>query len=165
MIVLETRPLPESHTGANIADVLKNAAQEWDLDRPHGIKPICIDGAANMALASEIAEMQPHIKCFTYTINLAARQALKINEVSHLLGRKRKVVANHLLKLKQDLLQLPSHKLVIGVKTHWNSAYDMIERCLEQQPAILAALTSPEIKRDKDRDTFSPTDITNAEQM
>lgn len=34
-VVLQTRPLCESHTGANIAEVLQAAVSDWDLIRPN----------------------------------------------------------------------------------------------------------------------------------
>ena len=36
------------------------------------------------------------------------------------------------------MLQLPTHKLIQDVSTRWNSTYDMLERYLEQQAAILS---------------------------
>ncbi|XP_078145354.1 E3 SUMO-protein ligase ZBED1-like isoform X2 [Centroberyx gerrardi] len=50
----------------------------------------------------------------------------------------------------QRILELPAHKLVIDVVTRWNSALEMLERFLEQQPAILAALLSPEVRRNEE---------------
>ncbi|XP_067679694.1 zinc finger BED domain-containing protein 4-like [Haliotis asinina] len=161
--VLQTRAIYECHTGTNIAQVLKSAVDEWKLERPHGLQPLTSDSAANMCVAAKQANMTPHIKCFAHVINLAAQQALKISEVQRLLGRVRRVVnyfhksstASQQLKAKQTLLQLPNHKLLSEVKTRWNSAYDMLARYLEQQPAIMATLMSPDIKKDKDLDTLS----------
>ncbi|KAH3787212.1 hypothetical protein DPMN_165332 [Dreissena polymorpha] len=41
----------------------------------------------------------------------------------------------------------------------------MVERYLEQQVAVLAVLTAPEVHRDIDLDTLSPSDVSNAEQL
>ncbi|CAL9695311.1 unnamed protein product [Knipowitschia caucasica] len=67
--------------------------------------------------------------------------------MDRLLGRIRKVVSNfyrsttaaNVLKTKQEMLKLPSHKLINDVPTRWNSTYDMLERYLEQQVAIYSA--------------------------
>ena len=170
--VLQTRPLHESHTGINIAGVLRSAVEEWRLQRPHGLQPVCSDSAANMAVAVEHAKMSPHIKCFAHATNIAAQNVLKINEVQRLMGHVRRVVvyfhksstANHQLEEKQALLSLPKHKLMMEVKTRWNSAYDMLERYMEQQPAVMAVLMSAGATR-SDLDTLSPTDVTTAEQL
>lgn len=44
------------------------------------------------------------------------------------------------------LLQLPPHKLKTIVGTRWNNAIKLIERFLEQQAAICAALPSPQVR-------------------
>lgn len=50
--------------------------------------------------------------------------------------------------------------------TRWNSAHDMLQRLLEQQPAIHAALLSAEVrKKGKDICTLSEADITAAEEV
>lgn len=61
--------------------------------------------------------------------------------------------ANKVFKEKQMLLNLPCRKLKIDVVTRWNSVLDVLDRFLEQQPAISAALLSPEVRRsEKDLD-------------
>ncbi|XP_046567978.1 E3 SUMO-protein ligase ZBED1-like [Haliotis rubra] len=57
--VLQTRPIFDSHTGVNIADVFKQAIDDWELKRPHGQQPITSDSAANVCLAVDIAVMTP----------------------------------------------------------------------------------------------------------
>ena len=173
--VLQTRPLHESHTGINIAGVLTSAVEEWRLQRPHRLQPVCSDSAANMAVAVEHANMSPHIKCFAHAINIAAQNVLKINGSSAVDGAfeasgmvvayfHKSSTANHQLEEKQALLSLPKHTLMIEVKTRWNSTYDMLERYLEQQPAVMAVLMSAGATR-SDLDTLSPTDVTTAEQL
>lgn len=52
---------------------------------------------------------------------------------------------------------------MLDVVTRWNSALEMLERFLEQQPAISAALLSPEVRRsEKD---LKEDDITAAEDV
>lgn len=70
-----------------------------------------------------------------------------------------------MLKAKQSLLNIPDYKLIIDVATRWNSSLEMITRFLEQQPAILSALTSNEVKRNvKDIVTLSDMDINDVEK-
>nr|XP_010776357.1 PREDICTED: zinc finger BED domain-containing protein 1-like [Notothenia coriiceps] len=128
--VLQTRDMPESHTGHNLAEHLRKALAEW-----------------------EITEKDPQ---------------------SHACWEERRIVnffrrsttANHMLKEKQRLLQLPEHKLMTDVVTRWNSAHDMLERFLEQQPAICAALLSSEVRKtEKDLCTLTESDVTTAEEV
>ena len=172
--VLQTRPLHEAHTAHNIADALRAAVVEWALARPIGLLPLVTDNASNMVLAAREASFAPHIGCFAHTINLATQRALKVVTLARLLGRVRRIVAffhrsttaAHVLKEKQELLKLPARKLMIDVSTRWNSSYDMLERFLQQQPAVTAALMSPEMRqREKDASTLNEADITNAEDV
>lgn len=88
-------------------------------------------------------------------LNLASQHALNLPTVARLMGRVRHItgfinrstVANHALKTKQKMLQLLNQKLKTDVNTRWNSAYQMLRRFLEQQPAICEALLSPEVRR------------------
>ncbi|XP_050957167.1 E3 SUMO-protein ligase ZBED1-like [Labeo rohita] len=150
--VLQTRAMHESHTGSNIAELLKAALEEWDLVSKD--PAIVTDNAANMSVAAELAGML-HFRCFAHTLNLASQRALKLPAVARLLGRvrristffKRSITASHVLRQKQKLLELPEHKLITDVVTRWNSAHDMLERFLEQQPAVSAALLSNELRK------------------
>lgn len=172
--VLQTRPLFEAHTGVNIAEVLKSAVTEWELERAkHGIAVVS-DNARNMDVAVREAGLAPHIKCFAHTLNLATQAGLSVPRVSRLLGRVRRVAAffhrsstaTAVFASKQKMLELPSHKLIIDVATRWNSSLDMIERYLEQQPAVAAALLSADVRRNaREMDTLDGSDISDAEDI
>ena len=61
------------------------------------------------------------------------------------------------------MLQLPTNKLKTDVSTRWNSAYEMLQRFLEQQPAVCAAPLSPEVRKNStDIFTLNEMDIGNA---
>ncbi len=172
--VLQTRPLFESHTGANIAEVLQAAVTDWEIKKKnHGIA-VVTDNARNMEVDVREAGLEPHIKCFAHTINLATQAGLGVARVTRLLGRVRQVTAFFhgsstaaaLLMSKQKLLQLPPHKVIMDVTTRWNSSLDMLVRYLEQQAAISAALTSPEMSQiPLNIDTLDSSDILNAEDL
>uniref|UniRef100_A0A8C1U7M1 BED-type domain-containing protein n=1 Tax=Cyprinus carpio TaxID=7962 RepID=A0A8C1U7M1_CYPCA len=148
--VLQTRAMYDSHTGENIAALLKEAVAEWRLNIKDPV--LVTDNAANMHVAAELAGMS-HIRCFAHSLNLASQKALKVPSVDRLLGRVRRVtaffrrstIASQQLKQNQLLLKLPKHRLITDVVTRWNSSYDMVDRFLEQQPAICAALLSTEV--------------------
>uniref|UniRef100_A0A9J7Y5E2 BED-type domain-containing protein n=1 Tax=Cyprinus carpio carpio TaxID=630221 RepID=A0A9J7Y5E2_CYPCA len=172
--VLQTRPLFETHTGANIAEVLKSAVSEWGLQKAnHGIA-VVTDNARNMDVAVREAGFAPHVRCFAHTLNLASQAGLSVPRVSRLLGRVRRIAAffhrsstaTAALAAKQILLELPPHKLIIDVATRWNSSLDMIERYLEQQAAVTATLLSNDVRRNvRDIDTLDGSDIRDAEDI
>ncbi|KAM8732386.1 E3 SUMO-protein ligase ZBED1-like [Acanthopagrus schlegelii] len=139
----------------------------------HGIA-VVTDNARNMDVAVREAGLKPHIKCFAHTINLATQAGLGVPRVARLLGRVRRVAAffhrsstaTAVLMSKQKQLQLPSHKLIMDVTTRWNSTLDMLARYLEQQAAIAAALTSPEIRQNaRSIDTLDSCDVRDAEDL
>ncbi|XDV25966.1 hypothetical protein PO909_029788 [Leuciscus waleckii] len=169
--VLQTRAVHTSHTASNIAALLNEALNEWGITEKE--PALVTDNAANMVRAAELMNVL-HVGCHAHTLNLASQAALKLPKVAQLLGKVRRItgffhrssIASHTLKVKQKLLDLPSHKLKTDVVTRWNSALEMLERFLEQQPAISAALLSPEVRRsEKDLCTLSDADITAVEDV
>lgn len=172
--VLQTRAVYESHTSEHLAEILTEAVAEWKITRAGISIPVTTDNARNIANAVESAGFSPHIRCFAHTVNLAAHKGMAVNQVSRLLGRVRKIVtffhksttAAAVLSDKQKMLQLPSHKLVQDVTTRWNSSHDMLERYLEQQAAVFAALTDGSLKKKiKEVVTLSDTDVQLADDV
>uniref|UniRef100_A0A3P8RJ63 BED-type domain-containing protein n=1 Tax=Astatotilapia calliptera TaxID=8154 RepID=A0A3P8RJ63_ASTCA len=169
--VLQTRTTEASHTAANLSEIMFKAIEEWELTNKNPV--IVTDNAANMVRAVEITGWL-HIGCFAHTLNLASQAGLKVPAVAQLLGRVRRIasffhrstVASRKLKEKQKILNLPAHKLVNDGVTRWNSTLEMLERFLEQQPAISAALLSPEVRRnDSNLCSLTEADITDGEDI
>ncbi|KAL5016122.1 hypothetical protein ScPMuIL_005711 [Solemya velum] len=176
--VLQTRAVPESHTGEHVAAVLQAAVDEWNIPTQQTAPfnpPLVSDNASNMVKAAQSFNSKFHLRCYAHTLNLAAQKCLKVKRASHILARMRKIVAffhrsniaADMLKRKAEGLFLPQHKLIIDVCTRWNSAYDMVNRFLEMQVAVSAVLRSKEVGkvRDSDMKSFSDEDLTVSEEI
>ncbi|XP_041726892.2 E3 SUMO-protein ligase ZBED1-like isoform X1 [Coregonus clupeaformis] len=60
----------------------------------------------------------------------------------------------------------PKHKLIQDIITRWNSSFEMLERFLEQQPAIMATLMSKDLRKGvTDVGTLSESDIANMDDI
>ena len=122
---------------------------------------------------SRATELGPHIGCFAHTVNLATQRALQTKALSKPLGMVRRIVgyfhrsttAAALLKSKQQLLSLPSHKLIMDVSTRWNSTFDMLTRFLEMEPAIVACAVSKELRGKNELIMLSESDMKNLEAV
>ena len=67
-LFFQTRSLPESHTGVNIANVLREAVHEWNLlPNPRTVT----DNASNRTVVTEEFESLLHVGCLARTLNLA----------------------------------------------------------------------------------------------
>lgn len=74
---------------------------DWELKRPnHGIA-IVTDNVRNMEVAVREAGLEPHIKYFAHTINLATQAGLGVPRVTRLLGRVRRVAAFFFIEVQQ----------------------------------------------------------------
>ena len=170
---LQTQPIYEQHTSANLAEGLKGTVLEWKLERPGTTIPVTTDNARNIVNAVKEAGLGPQIGCFPHTINLASQKATGLNQVSRVLGRVRRIVsffhrsstAAHILESKQEMLNVPKHTLIQDVPDRWNSSHNMLERYLEQQAAVYSALTEKVIKKNKDITTLSDQDVRMAEEI
>lgn len=133
--VLQTRPLFETHTGTNIAEVLKSAVSEWGLQKANRGIAVVTDNVRNMDVAVREAALAPHVRCFAHTLNLASQVGLSVPRMSRLLGRVRRIAAffhrsstaTAALAAKQILQELPAHKLIIESSSYaleQQSGYD-----------------------------------------
>ena len=169
--VLQTRVFNDSHTGRNIGALLKEACVNWNISEKQ--PALVTDNARNMLAAGIESEMAPHLTCFAHTLNLASQKAFHVDTAARLLGRVRRVVGflhrnirgAEILREKQQQLSLPKHKLIQDVCTRWNSSLDMLQRFLEQQPAVFATLMSRELRKGEEVSTLNERDIGNCEDI
>ena len=137
--VLCTCEMAERHTSINIATRTEEAAEMWNIDGKH-VSAVVTDNASNMSAAVvDILEWN-HLPCFAHTLQLAVNKGLDANSLVHLssLGRKlvshfkHSALATAAPSRKQEQMNLPKHRLLQDVVTHWNSTFLMFNNCLNR---------------------------------
>lgn len=146
---LRTIYMPESHTGENISNMLRDILREYGL-QVSSVVSFTTDSGSNMVKACKELGV-PRIPCFGHILHNAITSSLKKHdEVSKLFSLCRQIVStfSHSFKMKSELgriqkdLDLPQHKLVGDVATRWGSKFKMIERIHEQKLALSQLLLS-----------------------
>lgn len=135
------------HNAENLLEALDETMEDWTMDK-NKMSAVTTDNASNNKKA--FSQRYTWIPCFGHNLDLATDKALAIDRVSSALSRLRKTVSafsrspkmSRLLLEKQTDLGLPQKKLLHDTPTRWSSGYDMVERFLEQQPAVSAALAT-----------------------
>ena len=166
--LLQTRGVSGSHAADHVADLLMECAVEWDIKEKEPI--VVTDNARNMVnAANQLGWGQ--VGCFAHTLNLSVCRAFKVDALSRILARARKLVGHFrrspgaaaVLREKQELLGLTLQKLIQDVPTRWNSAHDMLSRLLDQQAAVCAAVLDARLPRDVRHNTLSTEEVVIAE--
>ena len=166
-MVLSTRELPVDHTAENLSFALTEVMTEWDIrDKVVGSST---DNAKNIVNAMKCLDIF-NMPCVGHTLQLSVLKSFELNAVSKMLSRLRKIAghfhrsskASSKLRDKQQLLGLPTHKLLGDCVTRWGSTYAMLNRFIEQQQAICAVFLE-----DRDARQFMPSDdeISAAEEL
>ena len=148
---LMTKEVSESHTADVIASVLSESFQEWELREPEQVYAFCTDNGKNIVNAIINHLKVLHLPCIGHTLQLSVQKSFSIDRVARVLAKVRKLVehfkksskSTNEFRSKQALLDLLRHKLVQQVDTRWGpwgSVYNMLERVVEQQPALCAVL-------------------------
>ncbi len=162
--VLQTKAMPERHTAENLTNTLSTAMDQWGLS---GKITVCVhDNASNMVLANTALLEWDSQPCFAHTLQLATNDGFKLQYINHVVAAASRVVSHfhhsttaaQALKQKQQLQNLPEHKLVQYCRTRWNSIHDMFERLLEQRWAISAVLSDRVFTKLSDARTLELTD-------
>lgn len=156
--VLCTLPLKDRHTVDNITLWIEEVAKKFDFSLHDDVQAIVHDNAANVVKALRILEEKHDVvslRCAGHTTQLIVNNALKEPRISKALGAARSLityfhsseVATQKLKLKQEQMGTPQHKLSQDVPVRWNSSFYMIKRLLEQRWPVAAALSDPEVTK------------------
>ncbi|XP_049416194.1 E3 SUMO-protein ligase ZBED1-like [Epinephelus fuscoguttatus] len=171
--VLHTRGVYVSQTGPAVAEEIDGILDDFGVRSK--VVAVTVDNAANMDVAVRKMGVLK-MGCFAHTLNIAAQKLYSVKNIANWSGRIRSVVlwlrrnslAKPVLKEKQKLLGLGDHSLILDVRTRWNSLFLMVERFIEQYPAIQAASRDPRIKKAMDRDRLervSDDDISKCEDF
>lgn len=139
---IATVALDQRHTGDFIAEKLKEicAGIHISLDK---ITAVVTDNGSNMiAGIANFLEKNKHLPCFAHTINLIAESAMSVNDLEALVSKvrdivkffKTSVILSDSLRQKQTGSQ--PLKLILDVKTRWNSVYYMLQRYIELAPIV-----------------------------
>ena len=146
---LETCDLPIDHTAENVAAELSQLLMDWNIREK--LTGFTTDNGRNIVNAMEKLDLL-NFPCLGHTLQLSVKKSFDIHAVSKMLSRVRRLV-NHFHKStkstyklveKQQLLDLPQHKLKCDWITRWGSTYNMLERLLEQQQAVRTVLLESE---------------------
>ncbi len=147
--ILATCVFNGRHTGLNIKDKLDELLQEWGIDSR--VSVMVHDNAANMNLASELSDKWERFGCSAHTLQLAVNHAFEKSKVTDVITSASRLVSHFRhssnstaqLKTQQMKMSLPIKKLMLHSKTRWNSAFDMLQRLLENRWAVSAVLADP----------------------
>ena len=143
LVVLRVKPFKESHTAANICDVVQDVLDDYKIPS-YKVHMIVHDNAANMVKGIADTGFKG-LSCFLHTLQLVIHDAiLEQRIIKDILANCRQITGhfNHssLAYSKLEELQkqhsLRQHKLIQDVSTRWNSTYLMLERIAEQKLAI-----------------------------
>ncbi|XP_072571804.1 zinc finger BED domain-containing protein 4-like [Paramormyrops kingsleyae] len=140
-----------------VADEINCILEEFQINTK--VVAATVDNASNMDVALKNLKLLK-VGCFAHTLNLAAQKVYSISAITKWCVRLRSIVvwlrrssmAKIVLREKQQLLNLPQHNMILDVKTRWNSLFLMVERFLEQYPAIQAASLDQRLRKLMEKD-------------
>lgn len=152
--VLQTCVLSECYSGSEIASLLWQISQEWDLQDIFSAVVTDNNTCINIRSSSH-KQFETLLVCFAESLNKATLDGLSVPEVMDLLQKIRKIImffymnenAAGILKQKQAILDVPQNSLMSDVPDRSTSSYDMLEQFLEQKSAICAVLASKEMRK------------------
>ena len=146
---LRTLYMPDSHTGENIASMVRSILREYDCNLSEVVS-ITTDSGANMVKACKELQVV-RIPCFGHILHNSINNAVKNCEsVQSMLKLCRQIVStfSHSFKMKSEMRKkqkdndLPLRALVGEVSTRWGSKFQMVERIYENRLVLSQMLLS-----------------------
>nr|CAD7433796.1 unnamed protein product [Timema monikensis] len=151
-----TKELEDRHTPVHISEKLEEACQQFGINKDKITCIVTDDGANMVAAVNHFLGKGRHLQCFAYTLNLVIENVTNQDSVLLITNKIREivkffqnsVVQSDLLRSKQKASGIENPlKLILDVKTRWNSVYYMLERYIELssivQPILLQNPKAP----------------------
>lgn len=138
---LTTQLLTTRHTSENIAHYLEDCCKKFGIKKQN-ISAIVTDSGANVVGAvNKFLQSSKHLPCFAHSINRVVEKILEAEHIKVLIGKvreivkffKNSVVQSDLLRAKQRSNHL---KLIMDVKTRWNSTFHMLQRYIQLRSIV-----------------------------
>lgn len=144
IVVLRVTPFPETHTAANITELIEEVIEEFKIPASK-IHLITRDNGANVVKAIKDTPYDS-LSCFLHTLQLVIRDCILEQRIVKDIIANCHTLVGHFshspqacsrFETLQEENNLPKHKLIQNVPTRWNSTYHMLERMFEQKKAIV----------------------------
>ncbi|XP_064468535.1 E3 SUMO-protein ligase ZBED1-like [Ornithodoros turicata] len=149
---LDTSLFSGRHTAAQIAEVLDNLVQSWNIPDDEFPVYIVTDNARNFRAA---ARELPWIErpCFAHSLQLAIQTVKEQTPVLGTLLRKARAIVGHYKHSPQAQERLDNYQkktwntplhLIQDVETRWNSEYNMLSTLLELRGPVTVDMANSE---------------------
>ncbi|XP_017474101.1 PREDICTED: zinc finger BED domain-containing protein 4-like [Rhagoletis zephyria] len=123
------------------AIILTDLFADWGVDKS-SIMAVLTDNGANMVAAVKVlfGDGKKHLPCFAHTINLVAEKVEATSGMPELVQKVREIVKffkkSVLATATLKKAQANPKKVILDVKTRWNSCFYMMQRFVELAPFI-----------------------------
>lgn len=170
--VLETKFLEGRHYADYLAEQLSESVRNWEIE--NRVVAIVHDNASNIkSIGSMIDKQYEDVPCAAHTLQICINNAMGTNKVtnhpiSKTIGAANRLVShfhhstlanNELLKRQKIMNDKDemSYKLILSVKTRWNSVCDMFERLIKLRWPVVAVLGDRNVTKLADARTLDLT--------